>query len=119
QFLRDRAHILEVRGISQNMTRRNISQVGRIEESRELTSIIREFFESDSEKGGLRIVGISGYGGVGKTFLFERALQKVEAAITPQQFESAMRIRVDGANAELLKDFVGLFNDQFATRILP
>ena len=60
------------------------------------------------------IIGISGHGGVGKSYLFENVLRESRAHLN-----DALVIRIDGSNATLLADFAAMIDYQLAPRNLP
>ena len=63
---------------------------------------------------GLRIVGISGPGGVGKSYLLRHVLDVVEAT-RPHW----LKLTVDGSNEQARNDFFALIDGQLAKRSLP
>ena len=83
--------------------------VGRETEFGKLKSIFEEFAARPSRDGGLTIVGLSGYGGVGKTYLLEKVREE-----TREQLSSALQISVDASNEEHLQDFTTLIDYRLA-----
>jgi hypothetical protein len=73
-----------------------------------LTELLRE------EAPGLRIVGVSGPGGVGKSYLLNHVLDAVN--LTSERW---LRLSVDGSNEQARRDFFGLIDGQLARRGLP
>jgi len=67
-----------------------------------------------SRERGLRICGISGPGGVGKSYL----LRHVEAALDPTAL-GWLKLKVDGSNEQSRGDFFGLLDGQLARVSLP
>lgn len=59
----------------------------------------------------LSIFGISGYGGMGKTYLLDVVLNDLQL-----RHSRWLEIRVDGSNASSLGDFIRLFDDKFSPR---
>ncbi len=68
----------------------------------------------ESAGSGLRIVGISGPGGVGKSYLLRHVLEAVEAT-TPRW----LKLSVDGSNQQTRGDFFALVDGQLAKHGLP
>ena len=65
-------------------------------------------------KDRLNIVGISGPGGIGKSFLLHHALDKLEGTDS-----SYLRLVVDGSNRQSIGDFFSLIGAQLLPRSLP
>jgi len=69
---------------------------------------------------GLRIVGVSGPGGVGKSYLVRHVLDVAEAV--PEGAAGAprwLRLSVDGSNQQARGDFFALVDGQLARHSLP
>jgi hypothetical protein len=92
-----------------------LKMVGRFNEHKELQSAIESFFaKHHKNEPGLEILGISGYGGVGKTYLLEIVEGELAA-----QMKCALRISSDASNNDLLKDFINLIDFHFAPFEVP
>lgn len=61
-----------------------------------------------------RIIGISGYGGVGKSYLLDSVLREVKASL-----KDSLVIRLDGSDPKLLADFAAIIDHQLAPHPLP
>jgi hypothetical protein len=85
---------------------------GRASEYKDLSDDIASFEAARGASFG--IIGISGLGGVGKSYLLDYVLRESKPHLA-----DALIIRVDGSNTKLLTDFAGLVNHQLAPRILP
>jgi hypothetical protein len=70
-----------------------------------------------SPASGLRIVGISGPGGVGKSYLLRHVLEVAEAL--PGGAPRWLRLSVDGSNQQARGDFFALVAGQLARQSLP
>ena len=68
----------------------------------------------DEPREGLNICGISGLGGVGKTFLVEHVLSGLVL-----EKEGFLRLMVNGSNTQNRRDFLGLIDGQLTPRSLP
>src|SRR5262245_55012578 len=73
---------------------------------------LKEFLSDESP--GVRICGINGMGGVGKTFLVDHVLATVDPAR-----QGYLKLSVDGAHREHLDDFMDLIDGRLAARTLP
>jgi len=80
----------------------------RASESARLASVI------ETEAPGLRVVGISGPGGVGKSYLLAHVL----AATEPTR-QNALELSLDGSNEQARGDLFGLLDSQLAKPSLP
>lgn len=72
------------------------------------------WFDKPARPGQVDIFGISGYGGVGKSYL----LNQVFSSVDPLS-RGYLRITVDGSDASILGDFMGLYNHRFAPKAVP
>lgn len=61
-----------------------------------------------------RIIGISGYGGVGKSYLLDSVLREVKGSL-----KDSLVIRLDGSDPKLLADFAAIIDHQLAPHPLP
>lgn len=92
------------------MTRPERSQVhGREAESTSLKEEISVFCSERPSPHSLRIVGISGYGGVGKSYLLSGVLRELRESL-----DECLIIRVDGSEPKLLADFAAIIDHQLA-----
>jgi hypothetical protein len=87
---------------------------GRNNEYRLLCEDLEAFGKIKAAKASFGIIGISGYGGVGKTYLFENVLRE-----SRPHLNDALFIRLDGSNANLLADFAAMIDYRLAPRNLP
>jgi|ERR1051325_3032200 hypothetical protein len=93
---------------------RNMEVEGRQNEYRLLCDDVSEFASLKPGTERFRIIGISGLGGVGKSYLFESVLRESKNDLT-----DALIIRIDGSNAQFLRDFAAMVDYQLAPQSLP
>lgn len=79
-----------------------------------LCSDLAAFGSIEPGTASFGVIGISGYGGVGKTFLLDDVLRQ-----TTLELADALIIRVDGSNPKILRDFAAMVDYQLAPRSLP
>ena len=84
------------------------NMVGRVDEFTTLTKFITK------KEKGVRILGINGSGGVGKTYLLNMVLNS-----NPPEKNSTIVFRLDGRNDIGNYDFIGLFNTLISSINLP
>ncbi len=87
---------------------------GRDNEHELLCRDLTAFAKVEPGTSSFGLIGISGYGGVGKSFLLESVLQH-----TKHELNDALVIRVDGSNTKILRDFAAMVDYQLAPRTLP
>ena len=64
--------------------------------------------------GGINIFGISGFGGVGKSFLLGQVLSS-----TRPQTKGFLTLAVDGSDPSIVGDFVGIFSHRLTPKSIP
>jgi len=84
------------------------NMVGRVDEFTTLTKFITK------KEMGVRILGINGSGGIGKTYLLDMALNN-----TRPEKNSTIVFRLDGRKDDINYDFIRLFNTLVSSMILP
>jgi hypothetical protein len=77
-----------------------------------LTSLIESL--NDGLNNGLNICGINGPGGIGKTYLVEHVLERIDL-----EKEGFLYLSVNAADPQKRGDFLGLIEGQLAPRSLP
>jgi hypothetical protein len=87
---------------------------GRNNEYRLLCDDLAAFAAIKPKTPSFKIIGISGYGGVGKSYLFDNVLRE-----SRPHLNDALVVRVDGSNKKLLADFAAMIDYQLAPRNLP
>jgi hypothetical protein len=75
---------------------------------------VTNWIDSEARPGQVDIYGISGYGGIGKSYL----LGQVLSHINPTS-KGYLHITVDGSDPSILGDFMALYDRRFAPRIVP
>ena len=85
--------------------------IGRISESERIHNAINEWLAASPKTSKFSILGISGYGGVGKSFLLNSVLaeQKLETRDT-------FHVTIDGSDKPLLTDFMAMVDNMVAPR---
>ena len=76
-------------------------------------STVTGWLDADAKPGQVDIFGISGYGGVGKTYLLDQVL-----AYANPVSRGYLQIRVDGQDSSILGDFMALYDRKFAPKKL-
>jgi len=86
-----------------------------IEDTRGLElSTLTNWIDQSKSRSGVSLIGISGYGGIGKTYLLNEALRQSPAADS-----GYCEIRVDGSDREQTRDFMKLLNTGLSPIKLP
>jgi len=87
------------------------SHFGRINESERIQRVINAWMAAPKEINWFGILGISGYGGVGKSYLLKSVLneQKLET-------RDVFPVMLDGSNKPLLSDFIAMVDEKLASR---
>jgi hypothetical protein len=88
--------------------------VARKSEYAVISDTIASFASRPASGGGLQIIGVSGYGGVGKSYLLENVLREAKRSLN-----DSLIIRLDGSNPKLLVDFAAIIDHQLAPPTLP
>src|SRR5580658_8022319 len=87
------------------------TRVGRVSEAERIQNVINAWIAAPAKVGKFSILGISGYGGVGKSYL-------IDGVLTEQKLETrdAITVKVNGANKQLLCDFMAMIDQKVAPR---
>lgn len=87
------------------------TRIGRTSEAARIQNVINEWIAAPAKSGKFLMVGISGYGGVGKSFLLNGVLAE-------QQLErrDVIPVRLDGSNKQLLSDLMAMIDEKMAPR---
>ncbi len=72
---------------------------------------VLDWFESPATPGRIDIFGLSGFGGIGKSYLLRHALDQVR----PEE-KGFLRITVDGSDSKILGQFMPIYDRQFAPK---
>jgi hypothetical protein len=88
--------------------------IGRVSELEKLKEILNTFAAESASESGLKIVSVSGCGGVGKTYLLDSVL-----AETGPGLKEALILKVDASNEHSLRDFALIVDQMLAPRELP
>lgn len=75
---------------------------------------VTKWLEPPAEAGRVDIYGISGYGGIGKSFLLRHVLDHKRP--TSKGF---LTITLDGSNPSILGDLMGIYDHSMAPRAIP
>ncbi len=75
---------------------------------------ISSWFDAVAEAGRVDIYGISGYGGIGKSFLLRHVLDQKRPAK-----KGFLPLMVDGSNPAILGDMMAIFDQCLAPRSIP
>lgn len=87
------------------------ARFGRATESERIQHVLDAWLAAPKETNWFGILGISGYGGVGKSYLLNTVLsdQKLEN-------RDVFRVQLDGSSKPLLSDFIGMVDQKLAPR---
>lgn len=72
------------------------------------------WLESTAKPGQVDIFGISGYGGIGKSYLLSQVLDYAKPIS-----KGFLQIKIDGADSSILGDFMALYDRRFSPRTIP
>ena len=75
---------------------------------------VAAWLDSAAMPGQVDIFGISGYGGIGKSYLLNQVLEHAKPLS-----RGYLKITVDGADPSILGNFMGLYDRKFAPRTVP
>jgi hypothetical protein len=75
---------------------------------------LSDWLHSPAKPGQVDIYGISGYGGIGKSYLLRQVLKHVKPVS-----KGYLPIQIDGADSSILGDFMALYDRRFAPRTIP
>jgi len=75
---------------------------------------VSDWLGSTAKPGQVDIFGISGYGGIGKSYLLNQVLDHIKPAS-----KGYLKINIDGADPSILGDFMALYDRKFAPRTVP
>ncbi len=70
---------------------------------------VSSWLDPNTHKGNVNIYGISGYGGIGKSYLLKQAIDSVKP-----ETNGFLKIQIDGSNKSILGNFMALYGQQFA-----
>ncbi|MDT8419963.1 MAG: hypothetical protein RQ754_05995 [Desulfuromonadales bacterium] len=75
---------------------------------------VTTWLNSEAKSGQVDIFGISGYGGIGKTYLLSQVLDNIKPVS-----KGYLQIKIDGSDPSILGDFMALYDRKFAPRTVP
>jgi hypothetical protein len=75
---------------------------------------VTKWLEPTAEAGRVDIYGISGYGGIGKSFLLRHVLDHKRPAT-----KGFLTITLDGSNPSILGDLMGIYDHNMGPRTIP
>lgn len=75
---------------------------------------VSAWLDSGAKAGQVNIFGISGYGGIGKTYLLNQVLEHFKPTS-----KGYLKIKVDGADPSILGDFMALYDRKFSPKTIP
>jgi hypothetical protein len=75
---------------------------------------VSKWLNSHAEHGRVDIYGISGYGGIGKSFLLRHVLDQIRPIS-----KGFITITLDGLNQSILGDLIGIYDHSLAPRTIP
>lgn len=92
-------------------TKQPPGRFGRITETEKIQQVLNTWLAAPKESNWFGILGISGYGGVGKSYL-------LNSVLGDQHLESrdVFRVQLDGSSKPLLADFFGMVDQKLAPR---
>ncbi len=86
---------------------------GRANEADRIQNVLNEWIAAPVNTGGLTVLGVSGYGGVGKSFLLNSVLNEKKL-----EGRDALVIKIDGGKKRLLTDFMGFVDEKLAPKVV-
>lgn len=89
------------------------TRFARANEAERIQNVLNEWIAAPVNAGGLTVLGVSGYGGVGKSFLLNSVLNEKKL-----ENRDALVIRIDGGNNRLLTDFMGFVDEKLAPKMV-
>jgi hypothetical protein len=89
------------------------ARFARANEAERIQNVLNEWIAAPLNAGGLTVLGVSGYGGVGKSFLLNSVLNEKKL-----ENRDALVIRIDGGNNRLLTDFMGFVDEKLAPKMV-
>lgn len=72
------------------------------------------WFSSQADPGKVDIYGISGYGGIGKSFLLSHVMEHVRPIK-----KGFLTIRIDGSDPTIIGDLIGIYDHSLAPHSIP
>lgn len=75
---------------------------------------ISDWFDTGNTQGGIDIYGISGYGGIGKSYLLDHAIKRIKP-----RAKGYLHIHVDGSDSSILGDMVAILDRRLAPKSVP
>jgi len=82
---------------------------GRATETERIKNVLNAWQAAPAKTSSFKILGISGYGGVGKSFLLNSMLNELQTSRS-----DAFTIQIDGSNKQILGDFISLIDEKLA-----
>ena len=86
---------------------------GRSDETRKIENVFHEWLAAPKEACWFGILGISGSGGIGKTYLLNSVLQDFSL-----ETRDVFPVQLDGKNKALLADFAGVVDEKLAPKTI-
>jgi hypothetical protein len=77
-------------------------------------NIVSGWLNSAPKPGQVDIYGISGYGGIGKSYLLNQVLSSVKPAKN-----GYLQVTIDGTDASIIGDFMALYDRKFSPKTIP
>jgi len=75
---------------------------------------VSSWLDTCANPGQVDIFGISGYGGIGKTYLLSQVLDHIKPIS-----KGYLEIKIDGADPSILGNFMALYDRKFSPRTVP